>query len=120
MPVNFLLLITHYGYVGRHRWEKLDDGYVGPSCAIFCNFLWVYNHFTIKSNKRKGKRNWWLGDIDTFGVEFGEIGVSKPHVFLPPHPQAHQNTRAKSLDLSFTPPPAFQTQGGLGTHLFGF
>lgn len=28
-----------------------------------------------------------------------------------------QNTRAKSLDLNFTPPQAFQPRGGLGTHL---
>lgn len=48
--VKFLVLI--YYYIRYCHWEKLQKEYPGLS-ELFCNFLWVYNCFKIKSIKQK-------------------------------------------------------------------
>lgn len=78
MLIHFLLLIRHDGYMRCHHWGKVGDWLCGLFLYYFCNFLWVYSHFTIKSKGGGHGRGIGGSSIDTLGVEFGEIGVSKP------------------------------------------
>lgn len=45
--INLLAPLLLWNYVKWHQWRKRGEGFREPLCFIFCNVLWICNHFKV-------------------------------------------------------------------------